>query len=77
MGAVDDGFVTEIGLTKDDEVDLLSRPEVGWHEVHVPGEAGGGDNAAALFIDVDMDHVMISHLHADFLLAEWNQQVLW
>ena len=76
VGAVDDRLVAEVGFSKNDEIDFLFQTEIRGREVHVPRDPAGGDDTVGLLVEVDMDDVVFPHVHAEFLLAERDQQIL-
>ena len=42
----------------------------------MPRDPAGGDDAAGLLVNVDVDDVVFPDVHADFLLAEGDEQIL-
>ena len=77
VSAVDDRFVAQIRFSENDEIDFLFEIEVGWCAVHVAGDACGGDEAPGVLVDEDVNDVVLADIHADFLLAKGDEEVLW
>src|SRR5690606_12656190 len=69
VAAIDDGLVTDVGAGGDQQVDPLALGVVGGAVVQVAVEVGGGGDAPAVIVQVQVHHAVVPYLEGPFHLG--------